>query len=256
MLLCCLPLQKPRNAGMALEATLTRYGQLLAGPQEEILAAHADALAEAGATPGAVLALTGGSTPVRLFDWIVETQRWQDAAWRNAVYWMTSDERHVPLDSPESNFGQARRHLLDPLGIDAERQMPWPVQVDAHSAAEVFNRNWHDHFGPLRGVDYCQLGLGGDGHTASLFPGSPLLGIDCPDFFACVEVPGKGWRLTLTPKGLHQAEVIGILVLGASKAEPLAQVFSSEPGHFPVHILEPVANKVTWYVDSDAASAL
>jgi 6-phosphogluconolactonase len=162
----------------------------------------------------------------------------------------------VPLEDEDSNFGNADRMFLSPMEIADGHKCPWPVMVDHHSAAIAFEQNWSDKFGVDVAFNLCFLGMGDDGHTASIFPKSPLLGIDSKSFFSSVEVPGKGWRLTATPHGLSSSSEIIILVTGAKKAERLKSVMTEPYGSYPVQILKNCFEKVTWLVDDEAAKLI
>jgi 6-phosphogluconolactonase len=109
-----------------------------------------------------------------------------------------------------------------------------------------------------RTYDVCLLGLGDDAHTASLFPGSPLLDADGGRFFATVEVPGKGLRGTITPAGLRACGLITVLVTGAGKAGAIRRIFrgSELPGAAPARLLQTCAARVVWLLDDAAAAGL
>lgn len=241
------------------EATVneTPYGILRTGPREALFERLVDILETGVASFGnpCTIGLTGGSTPRAFYRWAVEQNALSEAVLRQAV-WCVSDERMVPLEDPESNFGNADRELLTPMGVPAERKFPWPVSVDPHSAGPAFEMRFHERFGEGRAFDICLLGMGDDGHTASIFPGSPLLAISPGDHFAPVEVPGKGWRLSITPEGLAACGRIVVMVTGQNKAERLKAVMESEPGRYPVQILARFPDKVEWLVDDEAASLL
>ena len=113
--------------------------------------------------------------------------------------------------------------MLSPLGVAAENKLPYPVELDPYGAADKYNRLWNERFGEENGFDVCVLGMGDDCHTASLFPGSPLLESAESRNFAAVEVPGKGWRLTITEAGLARSKKIIVNTLGQGKAEALKQ---------------------------------
>lgn len=200
-------------------------------------------------------ALTGGSTPKEWYQWCVAKDALSPATVANAR-WFVSDERYVRPDSHESNFGNADRALLQPLRIPAERKHPWSTNVPPGMAALEFGRINAPLFGLNRTFDVCFLGLGDDCHTASLSPGSPLLRDDGGHFFAAIDVPGKGWRLTITPSGLRAAGLIVVMVLGASKAEALHRVLAGEvdPLNVPAQTLRQCATKVVWLVDEAAAA--
>jgi 6-phosphogluconolactonase len=235
----------------------TAYGKLRVGARDALFARLAD-LMESGCAGRArpfTIGLTGGSTPKAFYEWAVRESAIGPATRRRAV-WSVSDERMVPLSHPDSNFGNADRALLRPLDIPGQAKLPWPVSVDPHSAATAFQMRLHDRFGSDRAFDLCLLGMGDDGHTASIFPASPLLIIESGDHFAPVEVPDKGWRLSITPQGLAACARIVVMVTGAAKAARLAEVLRGPGGAYPIQLLAGLAARTEWLVDEAAAAAL
>lgn len=209
------------------------------------------------AGPRPTVALSGGSTPKAFFAWALAHRALSDDVLAR-VEWHVSDERCVPLDSPESNFGNAARLLLDPLGVPGERRFPWPVDLPPAEAASAYERFWRvagrDH-----AYDLCVLGLGDDSHVASLWPGCPLLASDGGSRFAATEWPGRGWRLTLTPTGLGLCREVVVLVNGAGKAAALRAVCAEpaeDAARHPGQVLRRLATKVAWLADVEATRAL
>lgn len=241
----------------------TPYGELRVAPVEQLFRETAIAMnATARAAPSeAIVALTGGSTPKAFYAWAVREQALVDAL-RQEVMWTVSDERHVPLDHADSNFGTAQRLFLEPLGISPLDGWPWPVAQPAGDAAASYAAAWQARRDEAASVyDLCLLGLGDDCHTASIFPGSPLLegaGEEAEALFAAVEVPGKGWRLTVTPAGLARCGRVVITVTGAGKAAALRAIMQEpyDPRQRPAQVLRTLADRVTWLVDPAAASLL
>lgn len=231
----------------------TPYGEVRCGEAafiyESLLAGIAAAAEAASGT--ATVALTGGSTPARFYAWAAVQALPRSVM--EKVVWTVSDERMVPLTDNESNFGNAERGFLDPAGIPAEHRFPWPVTVDPQSAGIAYEMKFRERFGERAAYDLCLLGMGDDGHTASIFPGSPLLAVDDRNWFSAVQVPGKGWRLSITPAGLAECGRILVVVTGANKAERLRDALTSEPGRYPVQLLARCAERVTWLVDPAAA---
>lgn len=192
------------------------------------------------------IGLAGGSTPTAAYRRLAM----QPAPWNEVQAWMT-DERHVPIDHLDSNAGMARRTLIDhvPATLHA---VPW--NDSAAAAATAFERHLASflHHGP-DGLEpwLIVLGIGDDGHTASLFPGSTALDEAERDFVA-VDMPGRGWRLTATPTLLARAQSTIFLVSGGGKAEILAEVLA-ETCDLPAARVARAARSPLWLVDRDAA---
>ena len=202
------------------------------------------------------IGLTGGSTPKAFYKWCTETDDMSFSTIISRCIWATSDERHIDCDDAESNFGNADRLLLQPIGVPSEHKLPWPTELSAPNAAETFNQTWQKKFGQEQGFDICFLGMGDDGHTASIFPGSLLINTPSQDLFTAIEVPQKGWRLTITPKGLSSCESIVVCALGKGKAKAFKAVMQEDynPASLPAQLLKNYSERVTWLLDKDAAA--
>ena len=231
----------------------TDFGTVKVGNPDAIFTAMADAINLARHSVG----LSGGSTPKAFYRWAAEVRRVEPLA-EKRITWSVSDERCVPLYSEDSNFGNAERAFLGPRGIDETNWLPAPVELKPEAAASAWNETWARRFSPDYCFDLCFLGMGDDCHTASLFPGSPLIGSGVKDNFAALEVPGKGWRLTITEAGLGRCASICVVVTGAGKAEALKAVLHCDfdPEKRPIQLLKANAPRVTWLCDEAAVSGL
>ncbi|HSD90905.1 MAG TPA: 6-phosphogluconolactonase [Kofleriaceae bacterium] len=207
------------------------------------------------------IALSGGSTPKYLFQQLVALGR--DALpWDSIDLWW-GDERTVPPDHKDSNYGMAKQHLLDPLKIDPARVHRMEGERDPEAAAADYERALCAAAGIPPVLDYNLLGMGKDGHTASLFPGSPALTemnrtqktrwvianpIDSP------LAGGKTTRITITFHTIAAARHTRLLVAGEDKADALAGVLEGPPGRYPSQFVG--GADVRWIVDDAAASKL
>lgn len=182
----------------------------------------------------AVLCLSGGSTPVPVYQRLAQAR---ELPWEQ-VFFAWGDERWVPHDDPESNFGSASRAMLDHLPVPEQQVLAWPYGPDPAAAASTYAATLTSRLGsPVAGrplFDLNLLGLGGDGHTASLFPGSGDA-LRSEVAFA-TEVPGKGWRLTLGAPALSSSRTVLFLVAGEAKRQALATTWPALfTGNLPEH---------------------
>lgn len=238
----------------------TPYGQVRVVTEAEVFTQTIQFIEQALQANDAAtipVALTGGSTPKAFYAWAQE-QNALTAEMKQRVLWTTSDERCVPLSSDESNFGNADRGMLVPLGIAEELKFPWPVDLDPTEAAAAYTEAWNTRYSAEKAYPLCILGMGDDCHTASLFPQSPLLSSDPKENYATVVVPGKGPRLTITLSGLKRCDQIVVAALGKGKTEAIRRVFTGDyqPLEKPIQNLKQCASKVVWLLDEAAAEGL
>lgn len=203
------------------------------------------------------LCLSGGSTPRLLHQALVASPF---AGWPRVHVWW-GDERPVPPDHPESNVGMAHETLLDLVAIDPQHIHRLRGDLDPQAAAAHYESDLQalatrsgTH---LPVMDVLVLGMGVDAHTASIFPGSPLLKPDAPtrQWCAAVHVPSIGsWRLSLTPVVLQAAAAVVVLVAGAGKRPVLSRVLRAEAtaAELPIRLLEGAHGDVAWFVDEAA----
>jgi 6-phosphogluconolactonase len=213
------------------------------------------------------VALSGGSTPKRLFDVLAAMGR-NALPWdRIDVWW--GDERTVPPDHPDSNFGMARAHLIEPLGLLPARVHRMEGEADPGAAAKAYERHLVEALGAPPALDLIWLGMGPDGHTASLFPGSPGLQVGLerdalqggPRYVIAnpVDSPyahGKTTRLTLTFPAINAARHVRFLVAGADKAERVREVVAGPPDRCPAQLVHPRDGELVWFLDAAAAARL
>ncbi len=214
------------------------------------------------ATGSFFAALSGGATPRRLYELLATSAYSDRIAWPN-VHLFQVDERCVPPDHPDNNFRMIREALLVPSRMAPENFHRMDgEQADASEAARQYalelDRVIPNREGNCPRFDLVVLGMGNDGHTASLFPGSPAL--EERDGWVCPSSPGAGGlpRITLTYTVLNAAAQLVFLVSGSEKAATLANVLEGPPqSHLlPAQGICPVNGHLVWYVDEAAASQL
>ncbi|MDX5332668.1 MAG: 6-phosphogluconolactonase [Gammaproteobacteria bacterium] len=219
-----------------------------------VLAAAQSAIATRGVFH---LALAGGSTPRRLYQLLAATPA-DRVDWPHWQIWF-GDERCVPPDHADSNYRMAREALLDHVAIPAAQIHPMvhhpdDPAADARAYAGQLTRDLITAAGvPV--LDLVLLGMGDDGHTASLFPGTDILAVDDRPV-AAVAAPGKGWRISLTYPVLERARERLFLVAGAAKAPVLAQVLADPQAAAPYPVARLAAGGGRWLLDRAAAQAL
>jgi len=207
------------------------------------------------------VALSGGSTPQRLFRLFAEAGR-EALPWEHVDLWW-GDERTVPPDHADSNYRMAREALIDPLGLAASHVHRIAAELADHDAcARTYSRELVTALGSPPIFDVVLLGMGPDGHTASLFPGSPALDETSrwvvANLVTSPLVKGTATRITLTAPALNAARHIRFLVAGADKAAALAQVLEGDhdPGRYPSQLIAPHDGDLVWFVDGAAAAKL
>jgi 6-phosphogluconolactonase len=248
-----------------------------AGAVAVAAAAHLTSVVEAAIDRhgSAVISLTGGQTPRRLYSLLA------DAAypWRNRIDWRRlhvfwGDERHVPPDHRDSNFGMAFETLLRhvPIPPAAIHRMRGELP-DAHDAAREYDAALRAGFAAAgrrsQTFDLMLLGLGEDAHIASIFPGSSLLEPQAPSPDAAPAEPQPlaaavwaahlgAWRITLTPPALLDADAILMVLAGESKADAVQAALEGPDDvvRWPAQLLRRADARVTWIADRPAAARL
>jgi len=208
----------------------------------------ADLLAQAAQDGGHVV-LTGGSTPKRAYE--LAAERHPDWS-RTQVWW--SDERCVPPDHEWSNFGMAKRALLDRIAEQPAAVHRMRGELGPEAGADEYDRE----LGDLARFDFLLLGLGSDGHSASLYPDQPTLDeTERRVIGAEAKLDPYVDRITLTLPMLRAARAIVFLVAGADKADACARAFAGEPSRStPASLVRAVSGTTTAVLDPAAASHL
>jgi 6-phosphogluconolactonase len=204
------------------------------------------------------LAISGGRTPFPLYERLMYDPRFRILPWRRTHLWLV-DERCVPFESPDSNFGRIREVIVDHADIPPEQVHP--VLATQPDAAEQYERALREALGwRPKGhdrLDFAMIGMGPDGHTASIFPGSPAL--DARDRLvlavpAPATVEPRVPRVTLTMPMLNAARLVAALVMGADKHARLREVAAGAPAaRVPIAGVRPVGGELRWYLDAAAA---
>jgi len=201
------------------------------------------------------VALAGGSTPKRAYEMLAtEYGEPKDLDW-GRVHAFFGDERTVPPDHEDSNYRMARETLLSRVPVGSVHRMRG--ELDPREAATLYERELVAFFGGPPVLDLVLLGIGEDGHTASLFPRTPAL--DTRDRWAVANPVEKlgTTRLTLTVPAINAARMVAFLVAGEGKAEALREILkgNADPRDYPAKLIQPARGPV-WIVDEAAAHLL
>lgn len=205
------------------------------------------------------LALAGGSTPKQLYELLSLAPYRDKMPWQDTQIYF-GDERMVPHDHADSNFGMVYEAMLRHVPIPDSHVHPIPTNCgNAHECARQYDRELstipgHED-GKAPGFDLVLLGMGADGHTASLFPGTGIL----QEFHcnaAAVHV-GKldSWRISITYPVINHAQHVMILVSGKDKADMIGQVLIDKDSSAPIQAVRP-QGQLQWFLDADAAKKL
>lgn len=212
-------------------------------------------LAKAAHTPFR-LALSGGSTPQHLYALMASAPYVERFPWADMQFFI-GDDRFVPHDHADSNFGMMQRLLFSKAPIPASNIFPMPDQGPAQEAARTYERTLKDLYGAEEFApdkpffDVQLLGIGTDGHTASLFPGQPVLHNHTSWVATCVPPAAPHTRLTLTYPAIHASRHVVFLVEGAAKQDILARIRARDPA-CPASAVT-AQGELIWFTDRAAA---
>ncbi|NDJ77696.1 MAG: 6-phosphogluconolactonase [Chloroflexi bacterium] len=221
---------------------------------ERVIAAAQEAITARGRFS---FGLSGGSTPRLLFEMLAQPAFADRIDWaRVFVFW--GDERTVPPDHADSNYRLARETLLDHVPIPADNVFRIPGEIDPAEAAAAYEHTLRAFFGKRSVFDLLLLGLGDDGHTASLFPGTVALQEETRWVVENYVEKLATWRITMTAPAINDARQVMFLITGANKAPALRAVLEGphQPAVYPAQLVQPENGELVWMVDEAAAAAL
>ncbi|MBW1901871.1 MAG: 6-phosphogluconolactonase [Deltaproteobacteria bacterium] len=203
--------------------------------------------------------LSGGSTPGLMHNLLAEKPFISEIPWEKThIFW--ADERCVPENHPHSNFRAAKEDLVDKVPIPESHVYPMSTEFTPEKGADAYQQTLSDFFklepGEFPRFDLIFLGMGSDGHTASLFPDQSAL--EEKERFV-VSVKGGNpdvYRLTMTLPVLNNARYVVFLISGKQKAEALKTVLENSQVRLPAKRVRPVSGKQIWLIDREASSLL
>lgn len=209
------------------------------------------------------IALSGGSTPKALHELLAKAPYVEQIPWAQVhIFW--GDERYVPIDDEQSNAGMAYDTLLGHVYTPEEQIHVWRTDLEPDAAAADYDRILHDYFKDDGDVsaspsfDLVLLGMGDDGHTLSLFPGTEVIHEQITWTKAYFLPQQDMYRLTLTAPLVNRASCILFLVAGPKKAEPLKEILEGpyNPDKYPSQVIKPINGELIWLIDEKAAADL
>ncbi|MGH9932444.1 MAG: 6-phosphogluconolactonase [Pyrinomonadaceae bacterium] len=205
------------------------------------------------------VALAGGNTPRRVYE-LLATERFKNRIGWSQVHFFFGDERCVPPNHPDSNYAMAYESLISKVSIPTNNVHRIIGEGDAHQNAQAYENQLRAFFAGQSSpcFDLVFLGMGEDGHTASLFPQSAAHRETVRWVVATRNEQSSQDRITLTVPVFNHARRVLVLVTGKNKAQRLKEVLRPEPGSelLPVQAIAPVAGMLEWLVDAEAASLL
>jgi 6-phosphogluconolactonase len=229
--------------------------ELYIAAAEFIIAMANNAITEKGRF---IVSFSGGQTPVELYSILSKYPFCEQIEWKKTfIFW--GDERCVPLEDKKNNAYQAKVTLLDRVNIPPSNIHAIPVNLPPLEAATVYEKEINDFFGnEPRQFDLVLLGLGENGHTASLFPGTKVLNEKAEGVREVYFEEEKMFRITMTAPLINRAHHILFLVTGRNKAEILENIMWApyQPEKYPAQLIKPVEGDLRWFADSAAATPL
>jgi 6-phosphogluconolactonase len=203
------------------------------------------------------VALSGGNTPRAAYELLAADPLCANLSW-NDVFIYFGDERCVPPGDERSNYRMAREAFLDAVPIPSANIARMRGEIDPGLAANEYASILRAELGGMPQLDLVMLGLGEDGHTASLFPGIAQEVGEHSLVEAAYAQSQAMWRVTITPKLINAARRVVFAVEGVAKARALAAVYEGprDPKTYPAQLVQPSSGELTWLVDEAATNLL
>ena len=204
------------------------------------------------------LVLSGGGTPKLLFEKLASDKYKDKIDWKRVhIFW--GDERVVPFEDDRNNAKMAYDILINHINVPPEQVHIMRTDIEPKLAAEEYQKILHHYFdNTSNSFDLVLLGMGDDGHTLSLFPGSPIIEEHERWVNSVYNEQQKMYRITLMPAIVNKASNIAFMVEGAKKANVLQQVIEGPyiPMKLPAQIIKPVNGQLSWFLDKAAVTEL
>jgi 6-phosphogluconolactonase len=222
-----------------------------------IVSAAREAVAEKGRF---TFALTGGSSPKKLYKLLTQAPYKDELFWKDTfIFW--GDERFVPQDDDRYNAKMAYETLLNHVPVPKDQIFPMPYSdvIPPEEIARQYENVLRNHFGTAAPeFDLILLGMGDDGHTASLFPHTPVLQEKDRWVSEVYHTGQQMYRITLTAPLINKAKKIAFILFGENKAQVLYNVLEGDyqPEHLPTQLIKPERGEIHWFTDEAAAGKL
>jgi 6-phosphogluconolactonase len=199
------------------------------------------------------LALSGGRTPKALYGLLADEPFRSQVDWAKVEFFF-GDERCVPPDSADSNYHMAREALFSRAPIPGDNIYRIRGEIDPNEAAKEYGKMLKEKFGD-GGIDLVLLGMGDDGHTASLFPHTAALKETHHRCVANFVEKLNAWRVTLSAPFINRSGAVLVMVEGAEKAKRVQEVLEGErdPQRLPIQLINPESGRMIWLLDAGAA---
>jgi len=204
------------------------------------------------------LVLTGGNSPKKLYELLASPVFRNVVSWDN-VFFYFGDERYVSFSHKDNNGRMVKECFFDPLNIAQDRifymDTTYPPDISAQNYDEAIRRNLGNSY-PV--FDLILLGLGDNAHTASLFPGTPVLHESAAGVKAVFLQDQQVYRITMTAPLINRANAIAFLVFGQTKADAVYQVFKGEKNIvlYPAQLIHSINGTTDWFLDKEAVKLL